>query len=516
MALKSHRLTFVVLPVGGHVSGGALRAFLIRDNWNDFSYVTSFHLIIHDERGTQHNLGTVKIGQFGMAETELSPRIPIEFERLDESFFSLGQNVDYYGTISRLSSDLRVQILTALRDVVADEEVFSKALKERVMKVSLLRFVSPVTVRGQFRRVARGGARVTPYSFEYATPDFKENDLPPIRLTFEVAPDSEPPTNIHVLVGRNGVGKTFLLRQMSKSLVNPEQLGKSGLFSFNSDKALAEQFASLVSVSFSAFDPFEAIDRVRKSRGRIPFTYIGLHRPKTSRGANRPKDLDALADEFVESVVACQLRGKRNPWLHALATLESDPLFLDAGLKFLTNHRDQKELRKRASDLYRVLSAGHKIVLHTLTRLVETVEERTLVLLDEPESHLHAPLLAAFVRAISDLLVHRNGVAIVATHSPVVVQEVPRSCVWKIRRIGTAARAERPEIETFGENLGVLSREVFGHEVTDAGFHKMLETAVKEGLEFDAVSRRFDGQLGAEAQAIVQGLIASRDARERP
>lgn len=48
------------------------------------------------------------------------------------------------------------------------------------------------------------------------------------------------------------------------------------------------------------------------------------------------------------------------------------------------------------------------------------------MLIDEPEGHLHPPLLSAFVRALSELLVNRNGVAIIATHSPVVLQEVPR------------------------------------------------------------------------------------------
>lgn len=88
----------------------------------------------------------------------------------------------------------------------------------------------------------------------------------------------------------------------------------------------------------------------------------------------------------------------------------------------------------RGRSLFGKLSSGHKIVLLTITRLVETVEERTLVLLDEPEAHLHPPLLSALVRALSDLLINRNGVGIIATHSPVVLQEVPRSCVWKVRR----------------------------------------------------------------------------------
>ncbi len=140
------------------------------------------------------------------------------------------------------------------------------------------------------------------------------------------------------------------------------------------------------------------------------------------------------------------------------------------------------------------------------------MEERTLVLLDEPEAHLHPPLLSAFVRALSDLLVNRNGVAIVATHSPVILQEVPSQCVWKIWRNGRIIQAERPTIETFGENVGVLTREVFGLEVTDAGFHQLLRTAARDAENFDDMIAKFDGKLGGEARALIRALMANREA----
>jgi predicted ATP-dependent endonuclease of OLD family len=142
---------------------------------------------------------------------------------------------------------------------------------------------------------------------------------------------------------------------------------------------------------------------------------------------------------------------------------------------------------------------------------VELVDEKTIVLLDEPEGHLHPPLLAAFIRCLSDLLVKRNGVAIIATHSPVVLQEVPRSCVWKLRRSGAVSVVERPTIETFGENIGVLTREVFGLEVTRSGYHQLLINAVESNLSYQQVVDQFNTQLGAEARAIIQALIAERD-----
>ena len=134
--------------------------------------------------------------------------------------------------------------------------------------------------------------------------------------------------------------------------------------------------------------------------------------------------------------------------------------------------------------------------------------------MDEPEAHLHPPLLAAFVRALSDLLINRNGVAIIATHSPVVLQEVPRSCVWKIVRHGRAAEASRPEIETFAENVGVLTREIFGLEVTRSGFHKMLADAVGDEVQIEDVLAKFDNKVGAEGRALISGMLASKDVDE--
>lgn len=193
--------------------------------------------------------------------------------------------------------------------------------------------------------------------------------------------------------------------------------------------------------------------------------------------------------------------------------LETDRVFSDAGLVDLADSQiEGGDVKTDARRIFELLSSGHKVVLLTITRLVESVEERTLVLLDEPEAHLHPPLLSAFVRALSDLLVDRNGVAIIATHSPVVLQEVPMSCCWKVRRVGERAIAERPELETFGENVGILTREVFGLEVTHSGFHKLIADEVEGGSTFQAIVERFDNELGGEARALIRALVAARDA----
>lgn len=508
---------FAVLPHGTRVPAGSrMKAFLLTDNWDDwFTYSTMYSLVVYDAEGQDFVAGGVKIGQFGMREGQRRSEIPDQFDQLSEAFFSLGQDDSYYEKLNELGPELRDQVLRGLRDVALDQERFQRSLDEKVTGVSLLRSVTRATVQGQYSRLARGGARLSRYEFAYTAPKVGRSKIEPVTLSFVVEPESMPPTNIHVLIGRNGVGKTHLLNHMTRSLVDKRaDTTEVGAFNVVSDEPTdGDMFVSLVSVTFSAFDPFEPLPNRRDKSEGMQYSYVGLKRTGTTAEGKplAPKSPERLSTEFGSSVLVCSKGARLVRWRRALEMLEADPIFREADVASLADEDMDDETQKAmARKLFGNLSSGHKIVLLTITRLVETVEERTLVLLDEPEAHLHPPLLSAFVRALSDLLINRNGVAIIATHSPVVLQEVPASCAWKIRRSGRSVEAERPDVETFGENVGVLTREVFGLEVTHAGFHKLLREAIGEDDDFRAVLQKFDSELGGEARAIVRALIANR------
>ena len=170
----------------------------------------------------------------------------------------------------------------------------------------------------------------------------------------------------------------------------------------------------------------------------------------------------------------------------------------------------QDEIIKNA---FSRLSSGHKVVLLIISCCVDKLEEQSIVLLDEPENHLHPPLLSAFIRALSHLLVDRNGVAIISTHSPVVLQEVPSSCVWALYRSGDYLTAERLSVETFGTSIGTLTSEVFGLEVTDSGFHKLLCDAVERNDDYDSIVDEFEDKLGSEARVLLRTLLATKKQR---
>lgn len=497
---------------------GKLVAYLKDDNWDDYTFKTLYQLIIFDENGTKHDIGHIKIGYFGQEERTRT-EVPKVFAQLDENFFSLGQGDEYYQNIKKLSDDLAQAVLDGLNDIVQDDQLCDKALEEKVTAISLLRGTSTFSLKHQYKRILDGGAVLTDYKFEFAIPE--DRRTAGLKLKFIVDPESNPPSNIHILIGRNGVGKTHILNNMVKALIPDSESGKiettstfkaisdiPGLGTVEEDEQL---FAGVVSVSFSAFDPFEPYpEQIDITKG-LYYSYVGLKR-STNRGGKRgtPMSHEMLTNEFVDSLKACKGLGKSERWKTAIQNLESDPLFSEMSLSALIDENGE-ELPRKATSLFKRMSSGHGIVLLIITKLVEKIEEKTLVLIDEPEGHLHPPLLSAFVRSLSDLLLNRNAVAIIATHSPVIVQEVPKSCVWKLRRTGLQANAERPEIETFGENVGILTREIFGLEVTESGYHTLLQKALNQYNNYEEIIDHFGGSLGIEARGILRALLAERN-----
>lgn len=515
-------MQFRVIPSGSSPpANGQDVGFLWADNWNDWwRFRTLYILIYYDATGKKHEIGAVKIGQFAMTPDQDRPDLPAHFDALDDRFFSLGQDASYYKAIVRLAPASSAQLLCVLRDVVADAGLFRRALDENVMGMSLLRSVTTRSVEGQFRRILDGGAELTNFSFRYDGPVPNNPNVPRLTLGFEVKPDSKPPTNIHVLIGRNGVGKTFLLNSMTRALVSPEEGADSdGLFTTVDDflqEDHSSPFANILSIAFSAFDDFALLPERRNVAKGVRYSNIGLRKrvkDKNEEWITITRDPGDLANEFSVSAKLCAIGEKAFRWQRALTTLQADPIFAEAQVAALVDV-EEENFGRRALQIFRKLSSGHKIVLLTITKIVEKVEEKTLVLMDEPEAHLHPPLLSALIRALADLLINRNGVAVIATHSPVVLQEVPASCVWKIVRHGDAARADRPDIETFAENIGVLTREIFGLEVTRSGFHKMLADAVVDRSSREEVLAKFDNEIGSEGRALLSSLIANREIEE--
>jgi predicted ATPase len=521
-------MNFVVLSGNAYIpTSGLNTAYLNIDNWNDYSFVTTFDLTIFDESGIKYEIGKVKIGFKGQT-TEISTYTALgkTFSLLNDQYFSLGSGVDYYKNLNKLAPQLRQHILTALEDIVYKPEKLKYIEDEEVLNTSLFRTVTLSDVHGQFSRVLRGLAELSDFDFNFIRKGL--DGFCDLKIPFKVKVGSIPSTNIHAFIGRNGCGKTTILNGMIDAITNP--VHESCVFTekniFAESRIPNGYFRSLISVSFSAFDPFNPPQEQPDPAKGTKYFYIGLKNRENTGALN---SLDDLRKDFVSALIGClSNEGKKNLWLDAINNLSSDQNFENMGLSILNTryvsfkekHKDIQIDNDKFKDLFYLdisnylkrMSSGHAIVLFTITRLVNTVGEKSLVLLDEPEGHLHPPLLSAFLRTLSDLLYIKNGVAIIATHSPVVLQEIPKSCVWKVIRSREVITVARPEIETFGENLGVLTREVFVLEVANSGYHSLLTKSVESGASYDEILSEYKNQIGLEGRTVLKAMVLNRDA----
>lgn len=463
--------------------------YLILDGWNDWWEYQCLYNVSFCFEDVNEYIGSIKIGEKRLmpdADKVLIPNIPQDCPHLPMQFYSLGQDVSYYSNLNKLKEDIRIDILKSLNDIALNESIYQDVKSEYMLRRALTRNVSISSVRGQYQRLAHGNAKLTEYDFVYTLPNNEEKAY----IHIHVKPGQIPSSNLHVLIGRNGVGKTTLLKNLVAAvLTNTDEYGEF-VSTVSEDTESEILFANLVTVAFSSFDTGHYVNY--KSTDNLKYVPIGMlkeNKENTLKGISNnnkyymPKTLDDLKKEFVDSLISIINSGKASRWKNAITTLESDPIFSEIGVKYFI----ENEYISKAGLLFEKLSSGHKIVLLTITKLVETVEEKSLVILDEPEMHLHPPLLSSFTRALSDLLISRNAVAIIATHSPVILQEIPKECVWIINRFYDQVKFERPENETFAENIGTLTREVFGLEVHKSGFHSLIRKAISDYDEYEEI-----------------------------
>ncbi len=484
---------------------------LLKDDWDDFGFRTSFALVYINSDSEKINIGYLHIMKQGQ-RTGYTPMPNKYFDRLPEEYCSLGGQ-SYYEELMALPENIRKNILVSLQDCVFNRDIYDKNENERAMTISLLRHVTQREISLVFYSILRGKMKLTPYHFQYYL-----NDDEQTQIDVQVEPESTPPTNVHVLIGRNGVGKTRILSGIIDELTKtdePAKISQKGTINFigisDDNKEIIwtdfehERFTNLVTVVFSAFDNFKPA-RNNAHRNSIPCQYVGL-KTQTGDGFKSPEQ---LKNDFKESIVNCLAVTRRERWIKIIDILNSDPILQEYKLNELINHSDATE---KIIQIFDELSSGHKIIILTITKLVELVNEKTLVIIDEPENHLHPPLLSSFIRAISYLLINRNGVALIATHSPIVLQEVPKSCVTKITRVGEQYNLSRLEIETYGENIDTLTRDVFRLELENSGFYKTindyLQSDENTNKTFDSFMQKFDNKIGSEGRAIARSIISN-------
>lgn len=492
--------------IGSYVCEERDKVILKWNSWDDFGYKVFFDAQYVNEKGHIVDIGGLRIAKSSMQIGDnISSILPEEFNRIPDGFFSLWDSVDSYRKARKIMDEYGIHIFEELNDVSYDLDKLKIYRYENVFQTSFLRFTSVHTCVNQFHRISRGEAILTPYSFDYTIRN--QNELvDDLKLSFNVIPQSYPPTNVHALIGSNGTGKTTLIKDMIKSICKEGALG-SFTYSETPEDGYG-YFESIMCISFSPFDDYSEMEIFKD------VSFIGFKKHYEQGGSL----LQSIENDFYESLKKCvENRAVKSDLVDTFDYL-ADVGEFTGQVEFFKSILEHTLLSDEDGILvrneFKKMSAGHKVTLSILTRCIANLAEKTVVFIDEPENHLHPPLLSTLIRLLSKILNKRNGVGIVSTHSPIILQEIPKSCVWNLYRVNDSLFAERVDDETFGTNLGVLTNSVFSFEIKNTGFNSYLKEVVDNSDSFDDVMEKFDYQLGDQAKAIVRILLSRKAAKE--
>lgn len=526
---KKWNMLFLKQPTTGY---SGVYYLLSADNWDDYCYRTSFQLY-RVEEGNRVLIGSVKIAKTGMTKASYSSgvvsdsraTVPDKFNALDSPFFSLGQGTSYYLNLKKYPEE-REEVLVALRDIAFDTHIRSIALGEDVTTVSLLRDLSEVTVARQFNRIAQGyeeyASFTIPVIFDSSGKDY--DDYSSRSVVFDFKHDTLPPTNLQAIIGENGVGKTRLLRRIVKSYYEKVcALPRNALLSENYEDN--EMFTNLTVVSSSSLDtPFvpemrkKKLDQLKRS-SYLHELSVADFAPITISQSSSKKSSDSAFRRLLHRALQSSPENKDN-WIFIFKHLTEpfNGLLFGQDINSILYSLDYEQTPdtelQDIQDDYVKMSTGQKVVLTVLTDIAVHMKEQSLLLMDEPESFLHPPLLSSMIRTISAFCKKMNAAVVVATHSPIVIQEIPRQAVKVFEKREGHTIVRSPRIETFGENIDTLSSEVFGIDSTKAGFYRLIQEQVDEGETLSEILNCFHKQLGSEALSYLQLLVEERETGE--
>ena len=156
------------------------------------------------------------------------------------------------------------------------------------------------------------------------------------------------------------------------------------------------------------------------------------------------------------------------------------------------------------------LSSGEISFVRFAAQASLHVENGSLLLLDEPETHLHPNFISQFVSLLNSLLVQTGSAAIIATHSAYFVREVFQEQVSVLRTDKeNFVTVERPMLRTFGADVGAISYFVFGEDEPSQLASALEAKLLRRFSTWDALYHRYKSELSLEV------LGALRESMER-
>jgi ABC-type cobalamin/Fe3+-siderophores transport system ATPase subunit len=470
--------------------------YLEQDSWNDYGFFTLYHFHIGGKYTSNNSplyIGDIRIQKKGqqvgekfLLDKNIHKVLPIDF-------ISYTSDIDFYLKLNKmLPFDVRYSLAYAMNMVVLDASKYEKEMKDDECYNTSLTEGNNIDISDA--QIAKDLLIKEGKIFYDVNKDIKlhlKNINDPLELNFGVknnAPKDIMPNRMCVIIGRNGCGKSTVIYRLCRLLaadVNSRSVVKDDIGFIEPSDVF---FTKVIMFSYNSLDNFTLPINSDSDVILGRFIYCGLRDVKQEgysakdktlhykericiedrQNINVCKGVEFLAKEFVTKFSAiCSNKYKQSILTKSINIIEAEESCISIGEE-LKKYNPQTLLDKlsvtqkeQLLNYFLNLSTGHKFILHSLVHLIDLVQPSSIAIFDEPENHLHPPLLAVYMKAIRYILKKRNAVMLVATHSPVILQETLASNAIIIRKDGNIISLGRPPIQTFGENLDRINAEVF-------------------------------------------------------
>lgn len=474
--IPANKIPFFVLPYPGSRVSAVVEAMeidhekpsqhfvLVADNWDDYTYKTTFTLIYFDN-GKKIIIGVLKIGTTIGSTTQES--IPNEFFTLDYNFVSLGQSEIYYKTLNETFGTMIYSVLYSLKDAAFFTDISEQHEVSEFFKNSLIRDDTAERLLRTAKPVIQEMDLEDLYSFDYQfCPKYTDT---PVSVPFEFSPYGYLPKRIVTLIGKNGVGKTQLLTTLPHDIANEN----SGRLTPNKP-----MYSKVIAVSYSTFDNFD----IPKKTSEFNYVYCGLR----DDSGNITKEQDQL-QKFHNTWKKIEQLGRLEKWKKVISNILDEKL-INYFIKPSPNNENELYFDKNGFKKAREsLSSGQSIVLFVVSEIVANIRLDSLLLFDEPETHLHPNAISQLMNGIAELANEFESYCIIATHSPIIIQEMFSRDVLIMSREADILSVKKIGVESFGENLSVITEEIFGNRAIPKFYEKTIKKLVKRHKNYNKV-----------------------------
>lgn len=439
---------------------------LVADGWSDGYAHVQFNLYYFHTEYDYDSYGLVKIikRESTMECTEehryyvKNDGLPDEFLRLPEDFCSLGQNDNYYKAIKRRFVDSYESVFMALNDAAIFPQI-DDAFRNTVYYSCLIRENEAERLIREAQLILQGRNVADRYRFKYRfRPIYAEND---VEFEFNFRDERQLlQRRIYAVIGKNGVGKTLFVTQL------PIDLSDKNSDAFTPAKPI---LSKVISIANSTFDNFKTAENTAK----LNYFHFGL--TKSVGDGQMPKTKDDFTAELLNATKKIRMYSRVEHLKQVLGKIVFTEAIEELFVKVRIDERDVLDIdTSKLNKLLRKMSSGESTMLYLFMCLEADMRYDSLLLLDEPETHLHPDAIAELLSALDDMLEEYQSCCVMVTHSPLLVRELTSDCVYVMEREDKMVILRKPGVETIGSGLNTITDDIFGSKNVQRNYKKRL------------------------------------------